>query len=165
MLSLKQKQSGFTIVELLIVIVIIGILAGLVITTFVGIQARGRDSERQTDIKAIQGQLEAYFANNGGYPVLADLNDSTWRANNKFTLDAKALADPKTAATQSVVGTATTNRYLYTTSVNGTASTTCLSPTDAANPPANQTGTICNGFNLSVVSEVDATKTFSAASQ
>lgn len=165
MLSLKTKQSGFTIVELLIVIVIIGILAGLVITTFVGIQARGRDSERQTDIKAIQGQLEAYYANNGGYPAIADLNSGTWRSANKFTLDIKALADPKTATTQSVVGTATTDRYLYTTSVNGTASTTCVSPTDGATPPVSNSGTICNGFSLSATSEVDTSKTFSAASQ
>jgi prepilin-type N-terminal cleavage/methylation domain-containing protein len=36
----NRKQAGFTIVELLIVIVVIGILAALVITTFTGIQAK-----------------------------------------------------------------------------------------------------------------------------
>lgn len=64
-MSLKQKQQGFTIVELLIVIVVIGILAALVITTFTGIQQRARNTERQTDIKAIHGQVEAYYAQNG----------------------------------------------------------------------------------------------------
>ena len=58
MVSLKQRQSGFTIVELLIVIVIIGILATLVIVTFSGVQQKARDSERKTDINAIAGQLE-----------------------------------------------------------------------------------------------------------
>ncbi len=106
MLSLKQKQSGFTIVELLIVIVIIGILAGLVITTFVGIQARGRDSERQTDINAIQKQVEAYFAVNGVYPTAANLNSSTWRSGNKVQLDPKALANPSKDTTQTLATTA-----------------------------------------------------------
>ena len=53
MISLKSKQKGFTIVELLIVIVVIGILVALVVTTFSGIQRRARDTERQTDIKAV----------------------------------------------------------------------------------------------------------------
>ena len=65
MVSLKQRQSGFTIVELLIVIVIIGILATLVIVTFSGVQQKARDSERKTDINAIAGQLEAGYANKG----------------------------------------------------------------------------------------------------
>ena len=43
MISLK-KQKGFTLVELLIVIIIIGILATLVIVTFSGVQAKARDS-------------------------------------------------------------------------------------------------------------------------
>ena len=73
-MTLHRKQQGFTIVELLIVIVVIGILAALVVTTFTGIQQKARDTERQTDIKAVHGQLEAYYAQNGAYPALADLN-------------------------------------------------------------------------------------------
>jgi type II secretion system protein G len=97
MTSLKLKQRGFTIVELLIVIVVIGILAALVITTFTGIQQKARNTERQTDIKAIHGQVEAYYAQNGRYPTLANLNDATWRSNNMKGLDAEALQDPKGA--------------------------------------------------------------------
>lgn len=127
MLSLKQKQSGFTIVELLIVIVIIGILAGLVITTFVGIQARGRDSERQTDIKAVQGQLEAFFAVNGYYPTITNLNSSTWRSANDVKLDPAALKDPNQAqtgtdsATYPLGGSVSDTQYGYVT-------TGCTSP-------------------------------------
>ena len=92
MTSLNKKQRGFTIVELLIVIVVIGILAALVITTYSGIQQKGRDTERQTDIKAIHGQLEAYYAQNGHYPTLANVNDSTFRGANMKGLDADALS-------------------------------------------------------------------------
>jgi type II secretion system protein G len=74
MSSLKKvTQKGFTIVELLIVIVVIGILAALVITTYNGIQQKGRNTERTTDLKAIQGQLEAYYAQNGVYPAESQL--------------------------------------------------------------------------------------------
>ena len=60
MYSLKKRQSGFTIVELLIVIVVIGILATLVIVTFTGIQQKARNSKRQTDINALGSHIEAY---------------------------------------------------------------------------------------------------------
>ncbi|MCA9344123.1 MAG: prepilin-type N-terminal cleavage/methylation domain-containing protein [Candidatus Nomurabacteria bacterium] len=112
MTSLNKKQRGFTIVELLIVIVVIGILAALVITTYSGIQQKGRDTERQTDIKAIHGQLEAYYAQNGHYPTLANVNDSTFRGANMKGLDADALQDPKGSA-QTLVATATANSYSY----------------------------------------------------
>ena len=74
-MTIKSKQQGFTIVELLIVIVVIGILAALVITTFTGIQQKARDTERETDIKALQGQIEAYYAQNGNYPTRTNVND------------------------------------------------------------------------------------------
>ena len=133
MLSLKQKQSGFTSVELLIVIVIIGILAGLVITTFVGIQARGRDSERQTDLKAIQGQLEAFYADKGYYPNATDLNDSAWRGTNKVTLDTKALADPSNAGNEALLPTAPTSerRYFYQAYSDQTRTAPCATTSGA----------------------------------
>lgn len=97
MISLKKRAQGFTIVELLIVIVVIGILAGLVITTYSGVQENARNTERQTDLKAIQGQLEAYYAKNGTYPSATLVNDDTWRHANMKGLDDQALRDPKGA--------------------------------------------------------------------
>lgn len=89
-MTYKSKQQGFTIVELLIVIVVIGILAALVITTFTGIQQKARNTERTTDIKALHGQIEAYYAQNGFYPELADVTTANLKG-----LDAGALTDPK----------------------------------------------------------------------
>ena len=68
MLNQLRKQRGFTIIELLIVIAIIGILATLVLTNFQGAQAKGRDTVRQNDINAMYQKLEEYYNENGGYP-------------------------------------------------------------------------------------------------
>lgn len=128
MYSLK-KQKGFTIVELLIVIVVIGILATLVIVTFSGIQQKARNTKRQTDINAISSHVEAFYAANGYYPTLAHMNDATWRGTNTKGLDPAALKDPKGSA-GTLVGTAAANSYAYapTTDANGDCSgdeTTC----------------------------------------
>lgn len=119
-MSIKQNQKGFTIVELLIVIVVIGILAALVITTFTGIQQKARNTERETDIKALQGQIEAYYAVKGKYPTLANLNDSTFRGDNMKGLDAEALKDPKGTA-QTLVGAPVANSYSYAATGDGGA--------------------------------------------
>jgi type II secretion system protein G len=89
-MKIRNNNKGFTIVELLIVIVVIGILAALVITTFTGIQQRARDTERQTDINAVRGHLEAFYANNGYYPTVAELTPG-----NLPGLDAEALVAPR----------------------------------------------------------------------
>lgn len=94
MISLKKRNQGFTIVELLIVIVVIGILALLVITTYSGIQAKARNSKRQTDIQSLQTQLEAFFSQNGYYPSLTDMNSQTWLGDKMKSLDQNALIDP-----------------------------------------------------------------------
>lgn len=94
-MTLQRKNQGFTIVELLIVIVVIGILALLVVTTFTGIQQRARNTERQTDIKAIHSHLESYHAQEGRYPSLDELNDATFRSNNTRGLDDDVWQDPR----------------------------------------------------------------------
>lgn len=111
---LQADKGGFTIVELLIVIVVIGILAALVIVTYNGIQQKARDTERKTDVKALQGQLEAYWANNAKYPTLANLNDATFRSANMKGLDPAALADPKNPTSQAVCAATASNCYGYT---------------------------------------------------
>ena len=98
--SRQNSELGFTIVELLIVIVVIGILAALVITTFSGIQQKARDTQRITDIKAIHSSIEAFYSgatagSTAYYPTLAEINDATWRSTNLKGLDSEALLDPK----------------------------------------------------------------------
>jgi prepilin-type N-terminal cleavage/methylation domain-containing protein len=118
MISLKRKQSGFTIVELLIVIVVIGILAAIVITTFTGVQKKGRDADRKSDINAIYSQVEVYFAENAKYPSLANMNDSTFRSTNLKGLSDDALTDPK-GSSATLVGTPASNSYAYAATPSG----------------------------------------------
>lgn len=113
MISKIKNNRGFTIVELLIVIVVIGILAALVIVTYNGIQQKARDTERKTDIKAVQGHLEAYWADNAKYPTLTDVNDATFRTTNFKGLDLSAFADPKNAGSQQLCGSPSAYCYGY----------------------------------------------------
>ncbi len=90
----QRSQNGFTIIELIAVIVIIGILLVLIIVTHSGVQRSERDTERQRDIKALQLELTAYYAQNNRYPTISDFNDSNWRSANMKGLDADVLQDP-----------------------------------------------------------------------
>ncbi|MEI6237140.1 MAG: type II secretion system protein [Candidatus Saccharibacteria bacterium] len=147
----NKRQSGFTIVELLIVIVVIGILAALVITTFSGIQQKGRDTKRQTDIKALHSQLEAFFAQNGGgYPVMADVNTASWRNTqpNMKGLDEAALCDPSNATQTNcqLVATPAAQSYAYQVwDVDGT--TACTSTTGQTCPKYTLTATLEGTIN------------------
>ncbi len=90
---LKKNQKGFTIIELLVVIVIIGILVALALPNLFAAQARGRDTERKNDLKNLQQKLETYFNDNGQYPAAASWStdigasteDTTDPRNNTYT--------------------------------------------------------------------------------
>lgn len=67
--NLSRRKSGFTIVELLIVIVVIAILATISIVAYNGIQNRAKTSAGQELASQIVKKLEAYNAVNGEYPI------------------------------------------------------------------------------------------------
>ena len=142
MSSLKKvTQKGFTIVELLIVIVVIGILAALVITTYSGIQQKGRNADRENDIKALQTQLELYYQDKNYYPSTTDLgtnsaNNVTFVQANMKGLDKDALRDPKAAEGDYSLGSGTAGvlgKYQYrpmaadgTTTCDNSGSNPCV---------------------------------------
>ena len=68
-MNIKGNQKGFTIVELLIVIVVIGILAAITIVAFNGIQGRGKTSSAQSLATAISKKIEAWNSVQGSYPT------------------------------------------------------------------------------------------------
>src|SRR3954463_4259853 len=113
MISLKKRNQGFTIVELLIVIVVIGILALLVITTYSGIQAKARNSKRTSDVKSLQTHIEAFFSQNGYYPSRADMNSGSWLGSNMKSLDQNALADPSNPVTKTLAASPAAKTYAY----------------------------------------------------
>lgn len=124
---LKYKsQKGFTIVELLIVIVVIGILAALVLNTFAGVQERARDTERQTDVNSISTQLEVYYNDNGGYPTFAQIGTEANALALMDGIDEGALRAPGVDAF-SLVNNATPSeqQYGYVTLPAGCATDAC----------------------------------------
>ena len=131
MISLKKRNRGFTIVELLIVIVVIGILALLVITTYSGIQQKARNAKRQTDVKSLQTQIEAYFSENGHYPNLTDMNDSSWLATNMKSLDKGALSDPSDPNNSTLAGSPVAKKYSYEAKDSSGNSCDGAAPADA----------------------------------
>jgi type II secretion system protein G len=66
--------GAFTLIELLIVIAIIIVLAGLVLSTVGYVQKKGARSRAETEIAAISAALESYKADNGIYPQNSDTN-------------------------------------------------------------------------------------------
>ncbi len=65
----KQGSRGFTIVELLVVIVVIGILAAITIVSYTGITAKANTAKAQSNANAVQAVAEAMNADNGFYPA------------------------------------------------------------------------------------------------
>jgi len=71
----RGKVVGFTIVELLVVITIIIILAGLILSTVGYVQKKGARSRAETEIAAMSAALESYKADNGIYPKNTDTDN------------------------------------------------------------------------------------------
>jgi type IV pilus assembly protein PilA len=67
MLSMLKGKKGFTLIELMIVVAIIGILAAIAIPNFLRFQAKSKQSEAKTNLGGIFTAETAYFAEQNGY--------------------------------------------------------------------------------------------------
>jgi prepilin-type N-terminal cleavage/methylation domain-containing protein len=67
--TLFGRADGFSLIELLTVLVIIAILAGLTLAAFSGVQRSALRKRAQTEIQGLGTALESYKADNGSYPI------------------------------------------------------------------------------------------------
>lgn len=100
-LKTMKKDRGFTIVELLIVIVVIAILAAIVIVAYNGVQKRAQASTARANAEGVQKVVEAYAADtsagNGSYPTLTQLTGWTGgvtRIPTGVTVNSAILTSP-----------------------------------------------------------------------
>lgn len=73
---MPSKQKGFTLVELLVVIVVIAILAAITIVAYNGIQARAKDSSVASSIDSLRHAIELYYVDNGIYPAFCTTDNT-----------------------------------------------------------------------------------------
>ncbi len=64
-----RSKNGFTFIELMLVIIIMGILAALISGNFITSLKKGRDSRRKTDLSHIASALELYYSDKQAYPT------------------------------------------------------------------------------------------------
>lgn len=169
MLNGMNRRSGFTIVELIIVIVIMAILLALAVVNLRSSQVGARDDERKTDVANIARSLEAFYdsgvngVGQGSYPgvnhmadlntiggsdaILPDIDPQSLRAPNVATGDPVSLiaATNNTETTTGVTPQPTLNTYVY--QALQTDGSLCL---DHLTTP-------CRRFNLYYLQESDTT--------
>lgn len=72
--TIGQNRHGFTLVEILIVVVILGILAAIVVPQFTTAANDARDGNIVTQVQVLENQFELFKARTGKYPTVAQLN-------------------------------------------------------------------------------------------
>ncbi len=130
-IKLNSAQRGFTIVELLIVVVVIAILAAITIVSYNGITTRANASAAKSVAATVQKKVELYQAEEGRYPVgIGDLSANTSKSYHLTNASITPTASPivtadsgktrvqvfscgATAAAAAVAATVTGVRIIY----------------------------------------------------
>lgn len=109
-MKMNRKEQGFTLIELMIVVAIIGILAAIAIPNFIKFQARSKQSEAKANLKSLFTSQKAYFQEFDRYDELVAVIGFTPERSNRYAYynGAGTLVD-RTAVDGSIVAVADTD--------------------------------------------------------
>lgn len=120
--STTRKRRGFTFIELLVVVALMGMLTTIAVVAYIGVSQQSRDSRRKRDLAAIQTALEIYKSTAGSYPNHTTCSGSAtwpgctnpWIAGLTDEYISQLPVDPKTdAAGQFIANQEDTYDYNY----------------------------------------------------
>ena len=129
-----MNKKGFTLIEMLIVVAIVGLLASVVVLGIGNARERARDAKRAGDIRQIQNAAEAYYASNNFYPqALGGMAGVTTVGPNSDSYGWEPIGNPATGYK--------TGACMETSSFSSETNTLC--PADTLNAGCAQV--LCGG--------------------
>ena len=128
--KISNNQNGYSIIELIFLSVIVIVLASVLISASSGIRIRERNNTRIADIKTLQLNLEIFYARNGFYPSLVEINIPHWTAENMKQVPATDFVDPS-SKTNIQVFTTTSTKTNFGYNVSSSSGATCNNKTVA----------------------------------
>lgn len=131
MLNILKKRQGFTLIELVVVIAILGILAGIAIPRFLNAQASARGAKLLGDLRSIDSAISIYAAETGNYPTkMSQLVITDTSAEDARSLLAAIPVPPESDTTMIILQNDGSTKEFITsgteyTIIDGRATYTC----------------------------------------
>ena len=149
----NARKQGFTLIEILIVVAIIGILASVVLVGLGPLQRQGRDARRISDLKQVQTGLELYYNRNGFYPTMSVTDQTGWSNLSSDLIGAdigisNVPIEPNTS--RSYLYESDGNVYVLGATLDDSQNAALNGDIDNANRPAGITNISCDDPNYCV---------------
>ena len=132
MFKMIQNKKGFTLIELMIVVAIIGILAAIAIPNFLKYQAKSKQSEAKVNLKAIFTSETSYFSEQNSYGLLAIVNFAP-TGTPRYSLAVGTATGGATTAAESGAVTGSPSPGTYATALAAGANSFCPGNVPVAN--------------------------------
>ncbi len=152
-ISLKEQKgentmrSGFTLIDLLIVMAVIAILIGIALPRFKGMQDEGNIAKAKSELRLLQTAVESYYIHTGAYPT----DSATWQTaltSASPLIVGAVLIDPFTTSAQyQLVYSASPGEYyaIYSVGTTGSATFTAVSTAGAVTESVSTCIYVSNG--------------------